>query len=263
MKAVAHAYNLLHGGAYNRVELHDDRLSYIIDDRDFPYAARMDPSQTRFTMVSVLIFLHGLLVLISGDTLHERLRKIHIKGVRLTGIRGYLGFWPAPIRWKSNMYALDYAAEASSMPIARGGPVPSSQAIYRKIIDLIERNPTAGTRHRSVREQVIDAFEDNVFDQMAVAKRLGLSVATLRRRLEMEGSGSFRALSESALGRAARSLLEQRHHPNDVAEELGFSDQRSFARAFKRWTGTTPAAHVRRLARNHATTGAPVTGRLK
>jgi AraC-like DNA-binding protein len=259
-KAVAHAYNLLHGGAYNRVELHDDRLAYIIDDRGFPYAARMDPSQTRFAMVSVLIFLHGLLVLISGDSLHERLRKVHIKGPRLTGIRGYLGFWPASIRWKSNTYALDYDAEASSIPILRGGPVPSSQAIYRKIIDLIERHLSMGTRHRSAREQVIDAFEHNVFHQTAVAKRLGLSVATLRRRLEMEGSASFRALSESALERAARSLLDQRHHPNDVAEELGFSDLRSFARAFKRWIGITPAAYVRRIARNHSGTRSARSG---
>lgn len=261
MKAVAHAYNLLHGGAYNRVELHHDRLAYIIDDHGFPYAARMDPSQTGFTMVSVLIFLHGLLVLISGDNLHGRLRKVHIKGTRLTGIRGYLGFWPAPIRWKSNTYALDYEAEAGSIAIARGGCVPSSQAIYRKIIDLIECNPNVGTRHRSVREQVIDAFEDNVYDQMAVARQLGLSIATLRRRLEMEGSASFRALSESALERAARSLLDQRHHPNDVAEELGFSDQRSFARAFKRWTGMTPAVYTRRLARKHSTTAVRVTAR--
>jgi len=126
--------------------------------------------------------------------------------------------------------------------------VPSSQAIYRKIIDLIEHNQTVGLRHRSARERVVDAFEDNVFTQQAVAKRLGLSVATLRRRLEMEGSPSFRALNERALKRAARSLLEQRHHPSDVAEELGFSDLRSFARAFKRWIGVTPTAYARRLA---------------
>jgi AraC-like DNA-binding protein len=258
MKAVAHAYNLLHGGAYNRVELHDDRLAYIIDDRSFPYASRMDPSQMRFTMVSVLIFLHGLLVLISGDSLHGRLRKVHIKGPRLAGVRGYLGFWPAPIRWKSNTYGLDYDAEASAIPIPRGGPVPSSQAIYRKIIDLIERNEGGGLRQRSVREQVIDAFEDNVFNQPAVAKRLGLSVATLRRRLEVEGSPSFRELNESALERAGRSLLSQRYHPSDVAEELGFSDARSFARAFKRWVGITPAAYAKRLARSgRASVGGP------
>jgi AraC-like DNA-binding protein len=254
-KAVAQTYNLLHGGAYNRVELHDDRLAYIIDDRGFPYAPRMDSSQTRFIMLSVLVFLHGLLVLIAGDALHEKLRKVHIKGTRLTESRGYLGFWPVPMRWKSNTYALTYDAEASSLPIAHGGPVPSSQAIYRKIIDLIERNPSVGPRRRSTREQVLEALEDNVFNQAAVAKRLGLSVATLRRRLEMEGSASFRALIENVREYTARSLLDQHHHPNDVAEELGFSDQRSFARAFKRWTGTTPAAHAKRFTRNRSNSG--------
>lgn len=254
-KAIAHTYNLLHGGAYNRVELHDDRLTYIIDDRGFPYSARMDPSQTRFTMVSVLIFLHGLLVLVASDALHERIRKVHIKGDRLTGNHGYLGFWPAPIRWKSNTYALDYDAETSSLPLVRGGTVLSSQAIYRKIIDLIERNPSVGSRRRSTREQVLEAFEGNVFAQGAVARRLGLSVATLRRRLGAERSTSFRALSENARERAARSLLDQHRHPNDVAEELGFSDQRSFARAFKRWTGMTPAAYAQRFALPHGTSG--------
>lgn len=249
MKAVAHAYNLLHGGAYNRVECHEDRLTYIIDDRGFPYASRMDPSQVKFTMVCVLIFLHGLLVLVSGDSLHGRLRKVHIKGAMTAGARGYLEFWPAPIRWKSGSYALDYDVEASSVPIERGGPVPSSQAIYRKIIDLIERKQSVGRRQSSVRGRVIDAFEDNVFSQPAVARRLGLSVATLRRRLQMEGVPPFRELHARALKRAARSLLEQRYHPSDVAEELGFSDLRSFARAFKRWNGVTPAAYAQRLAR--------------
>jgi AraC-like DNA-binding protein len=173
---------------------------------------------------------------------------VHIKGARLAGARGYLEFWAAPIRWKSNAYALDYDLEAASAAIARGGPVPSSQAIYRKIIDLIEHNQSVGLRHRSARERVVDAFEDHVFTQRAVAKRLGLSVATLRRRLEIEGSPSFRVLNERALKRAARSLLEQRHHPSDVAEELGFSDLRSFARAFKRWIGVTPTLYAKRLA---------------
>jgi AraC-like DNA-binding protein len=168
---------------------------------------------------------------------------VHIKGIPLAG--NYGGFWGAPIRWKSNTYALDYDAQVSSLPIPRGGPAPGSRAIYRKIIDLIERNPGASSARRSVREQVVAAFEDNVLTQAAVARRLGLSAATLRRRLTAERSASFRTLSETIRERAARSLLEQHHHPNDVAEELGFSDQRSFARAFKRWTGLTPAAYVR------------------
>jgi hypothetical protein len=84
-----------------------------------------------------------------------------------------------------------------------------------------------------------------VFEQVAIAKRLGVSVPTLRRRLQAEGQPSFRVLHDRALNRAARALLAQRHHPKEVAEELGFCDLRSFSRAFKRWNETTPAAYAR------------------
>src|ERR1700736_4077631 len=79
----------------------------------------------------------------------------------------------------------------------------------------------------------------------------------------VEGSPSFRVLNERALKRAARSFLEQRYHPSDVAEELGFSDLRSFARAFRRWIGVTPAAYAKQLALRDSTEGARVTRRVQ
>ncbi len=248
MKAVAHAYNLLHGGAYNRVELHEDRLAYVIDDSEFPYALRTDGAHIRFTMECVLIFLHGMLTLIAGDGLHAQLRKVHTKSEPPAGAGSYLEFWPAPIRWKSHSYALYYDIAAMAIPIERGGPVPSSQSIYRKIIDLIERKQNAGRRRRTTLERLREAFDDNVFEQSAVAKRLGVSIATLRRRLRSEGQPGFRQLHDRALNHAAKSLLEQRRYPGEVADELGFCDLRSFSRAFKRWNDTTPAAYVRGLA---------------
>lgn len=250
MKAVANAYNVLHGGPYNRVELRHDCLAYIIDDSDFPYALRADREHVRFTMDCVLIFLHGMLTLIASDRIHGLLSKVRTKRARPPRPRSYLGFWPAPIRWKSPYYALYYDLEAMSIPIARGGPVPTSQTIYRKVIDLIERNQGSSPHRRSVLDRLTEVFEDNVFSQSAVTRRLGLSVATLRRRLEDEGQASFRVLRNRALNREARSLLAQRRHASDVADALGFCDLRSFNRAFKRWNNTTPAAYARHLARD-------------
>jgi AraC-like DNA-binding protein len=245
MKAVAHAYNLLHGGTYNRVELYDDRLAYIIDDSEFPYSLSSDSSHVRFTMECVLMFLHGMLTVITGEVLHGKLRQVLTKSER-SAQGSYLHFWPAPIRWKSRYNGLYYDFSASSLPIEHKGPPPSSQAIYRRVIELIERKQSAGPGKRSILHRLMQAFDDNVFEQAAVAKRLGVSVATLRRHLEADGQPPFRVLHDRALNRAAQALLAQRHHPRDVAEELGFCDLRSFSRAFKRWNDTTPAAYARR-----------------
>jgi AraC-like DNA-binding protein len=74
-----------------------------------------------------------------------------------------------------------------------------------------------------------------------VAKRLGLSSRSLQRRLAAEGI-SFSDIVERTREAAARRLLkEQNLALTEVAELLGFSDQSAFTRAFKTWSGTTPA----------------------
>lgn len=73
-----------------------------------------------------------------------------------------------------------------------------------------------------------------------VAGALQLSVRTLRRRLREDGC-SFRALCERIRVETAQRLLrEQNMTVSAVAKQLGFSDARSFRRAFKRWLGEAP-----------------------
>jgi AraC-like DNA-binding protein len=248
MRAVARAYNVLHGGAYNRVELGKARLSYVIDDRDFPYVLGIDRPQTRFTMECVLIFLHGMLTRVAGDALDGYLRGVQTKSDR-TGACTFPGFWPARIRWRARCYALEYDLAAQCMPIDLRGAIPSSHEVYHKIVQMIERKQHSAPRPLSLRERLLEAFNDHVFGQAAVAQRLGVSVATLRRRLHADGRRGFRELHDRARCAAARALLAHHVHPMDAAEELGFSDLRSFTRAFKRWTGITPVAYVRRFTR--------------
>ena len=104
---------------------------------------------------------------------------------------------------------------------------------------------SAAPRTRSLTERILEAFDDNVFEQHRVGQRLGVSVATLRRRLDQERQPPFRTLRARALDRAARSMLRNGYHPRDVAERLGFSDTRSFVRAFKRWNSMTPSHYAR------------------
>ncbi|MEO1043436.1 MAG: helix-turn-helix domain-containing protein [Pseudomonadota bacterium] len=85
-------------------------------------------------------------------------------------------------------------------------------------------------------------------DQPSVAALLGVSVATLRRRLSSEGT-SFRVVRTKVLSARAMDMLGSDRSMMAIATELGFSDVRSFSRAFKSWTGETPNAVRRRLKR--------------
>ncbi len=92
-----------------------------------------------------------------------------------------------------------------------------------------------------VRSHILDGTPNSRPDMPSVARALGISARSLRRRLAEEGA-SFREVADAALGALARRLVTEEERPiEDVAYSMGFSHPSAFHRAFKRWTGATPA----------------------
>jgi AraC-like DNA-binding protein len=72
------------------------------------------------------------------------------------------------------------------------------------------------------------------------AEQMGISVRTLQIRLASHGA-CYGDLVEAQREKLARIYLRQtRMALDEVAERLGYGEQTSFGRAFKRWTGVTP-----------------------
>lgn len=72
------------------------------------------------------------------------------------------------------------------------------------------------------------------------AEQMGISVRTLQSRLVAHGV-RYADIVEAQREKLARIYLRQTRMPLDeVAERLGYGEQTSFGRAFKRWTGLTP-----------------------
>lgn len=74
-----------------------------------------------------------------------------------------------------------------------------------------------------------------------VARALGLSERSVQRRLQQSGTSFKRVLDELREAESER-LLAQGVALSDVAQRLGFSDQTTWTRAFKRWKGQAPLA---------------------
>jgi AraC-like DNA-binding protein len=75
-----------------------------------------------------------------------------------------------------------------------------------------------------------------------VARGLGVSVRSLHRRLSEEGRSYVSLVAEACGDLAKRLLSDERHTIQGVAHAMGFANVSSFHRAFRRWTGSTPAA---------------------
>jgi AraC-like DNA-binding protein len=75
-----------------------------------------------------------------------------------------------------------------------------------------------------------------------LAAWLNMSARTLHRQLQEEGA-SLQQLKDSVREQRARTLLLRTRKPlKQIANEVGFSNEKSFIRAFKTWTGQAPEA---------------------
>lgn len=121
-------------------------------------------------------------------------------------------------------------------------------AFTRRLVELMTQ-PTAPAGTEAALRHLLAATRPYAgLSETAAARALGLSRATLARRLASSGM-SFRLVRDELRRDLACSLLRRTELSlADIAERLGFSEPSAFQRAFRQWTGQPPA-RWRRLNR--------------
>lgn len=119
------------------------------------------------------------------------------------------------------------------------------------------------SKKTSLREVIINYLSSVAFDawpdQVGLAKLFSMSTTTLRQRLMQEGIGyqalkdelRFRRATQKMLGEECLTILE-------LAFEIGFADDRTFSRAFKKWSGYPPGVY-RELFNTRQSESSPTT----
>jgi len=243
MVHIAHAYNVVHDGDYNRVVQRPDRLVYVIDDHDFPFAVA-DLGETRHAfMESVLVFLHALLSELSSAPLTTAVLRVETRRASRASGGAFLKYLRAPVRYGAPHYAIHYAPQVGQAPVREFSATAFNHApVYRVVAQRIAAAQDEAPTAMKWRDWATATLRAGAADQTQAAAEMGLSVAGLRRRLTDENT-TFRDVKAAVRDERAKHLLACGHTVREVAELLSYSDTRSFSRAFKTHNGVTPSAY--------------------
>ena len=115
------------------------------------------------------------------------------------------------------------------------------------LFSVLDRQVAERLRDQSVADQFADRTRKTIADYLhredltidMVAKVIGMSGRTLQRRLNDERT-SFRDLVDEVRKSRALALIERGASASELALLLGYSEETTLYRAFRRWTGTTP-----------------------
>jgi AraC-like DNA-binding protein len=123
---------------------------------------------------------------------------------------------------------------------------------YRAELLRVVPAPPARTLPDQVRELVETLLPVGGASMGRVARSLGLTARTLRRRLERDGAGYSAIVDDVRAASAERYLADDRLSLTDITAHLGFVAPSAFSRWFRRRFGISPtawrqAAHAPRL----------------
>jgi AraC-like DNA-binding protein len=132
-------------------------------------------------------------------------------------------------------------------PATLDRPLPrSDEGLSSYLAERLEEAAPAATWTSRIEQAIEHRLPSGVPALAEVARALGTSARSLQRHLEDEATTWRDQVTEVRRRRGEQLVADPTLPLGEVAFLLGFSAPSSFHRAFKRWTGRTPAAFRQR-----------------
>ncbi|MEM9462398.1 MAG: AraC family transcriptional regulator [Myxococcota bacterium] len=181
---------------------------------------------------------------------HRGLMRVELDHPPFGPIAEYEAFFGVPARFGCPTNRLVFHPEALDAPPKQ--PDPSLFRFIQGHLDQARarvRVAGEGEVLARIRQAVADNAEHAEYGAEALARRVGMSLRKLQRVMAEHGSTVRGVLEEAREANARQLLSDHRLSIPEVSFLLGYSEDRAFRRAFKRWTGVTPA-QLRRSTRS-------------
>jgi len=206
-----------------------------------PRSEQVDPSH--FAPQTSMSLVHRISCWLIGQNLN--LHSVSLTHARPEHAHDYNMLFRAPIQFDQPFDALYFSSRYLSAPNIQDES--SLEALLElpslQLMSLPDYKNSLADKIRVMIKQDVEAQ----FPELEpIAEELGLSSATLRRRLRSEGT-TYQIIKDDIrrdaaiyhLGRGVMSIEQ-------VAAKIGFIEVTSFYRAFKRWTGVTPRDYIKK-----------------
>ena len=150
----------------------------------------------------------------------------------------YRPLFPGPVRFEAPQTGFTFDAQYLRLPVRR-----DEQALQAMLQHAVRLIVLPYRRDRLLVQRVQELLRTRSHELRTaeeLARELHLSVRSLHRQLQQEGA-SLQALKDEARRNRATALLTRTRKPiKQIAQAVGFDNEKSFSRAFRAWTGLSP-----------------------
>lgn len=226
-----------------------------------PFSFHLDESRDTSclrleALVSVPVFYAETVLLIiyhAASTLLGELPDgivIQLKGAEPNYYPRYAGSLAVPLHYQAQQDALCFPASLLDrpLPMAAGPLEQLARAQCEKELAELQNASPLQTRIKNLLRKNLAQPPD--LD--AVALHCRISSRTLKRQLAEGGNSYGQLLDELRLAEATRLMAKPRCSLKVIAQDMGFSNQGNFSRAFRRWTGMSPREYMQQPDRKLA-----------
>ena len=217
-----------------RLVISGDSAAVVLEEG--PAHLALPPGAREFSLVHLLCNIHGLACWYVDSRIP--LLEAAFPVAPPEHAAAYAHMFPGPVGFGAAQALIRFDARYLRLPLRR------DEAALRQMLQrALPLTVLQYRRDRLLVRQVRQALRNHagqLRDAEAVAALLNMSARTLHRQLREEGA-SLQQLKDEVRRERARELLLRSDKPvKQVAAAVGFRNEKSFIRAFRAWTGTSP-----------------------